>query len=85
MDNVSNDTLYNVLLEIKEDIGSLRAAQVSHLAAFQTHLEESKRLSKDVVDINMRLAKQSGAVRVWGLVATGAAAAVGGVINLLLH
>lgn len=73
MTEVTNETLYGVLLDIKEDIGGLKATNELHLKALENFGPRISALETD-------MAKQKGAAKVWGLVAT-AAASVAGVIG----
>lgn len=73
---VTNGDLYSVLLGIKEDIGGLKTSADLHFEALKNHSERIGVLENSV-------AKQKGAVKVWGLVATGAATAVGGLLPVI--
>lgn len=69
-DTVSNDVIYSTLLEIKEDIGGLKATTDLHLKALEN-------FGPRIGVLEGAHERQKGAVKVWGLVATGAAALVG--------
>lgn len=68
-DEVSNSQIYGVLLGIKEDIGGLKSSTALHLEGLKNHGERIGKLENVA-------AKQKGAVKVWGLVATASAALV---------
>ena len=68
MSRVTNADLYGVLLEIKEDIGGLKSSAALQVTALDNH-------GKRIGLLEQAGAKQKGAARVWGLVATAAATA----------
>lgn len=76
MTNVTNGDLYGVLLEIKEDIGSLKSSSTLQLEGLRNH---NGRLNL----LEGMAQRQRGAVKVWGLLATGAAAIVGAVPEVI--
>jgi hypothetical protein len=71
---ISNGQIYDVLLEIKGDVGSLKASSEMQLQAIKNH-------GGRLVAIEATQAKQAGAARVWGLVATAAGALIGSVAS----
>lgn len=77
--SISNDQIYDALLGIKGDIGSLQATVEQHQFAFAKHVTEDLVVAQDVTKIRLHLAKQAGAARTWGLIATAAGTLAGGV------
>ena len=78
MNNVSNDTIFEALMDLKGDIGGLKSSNELFLNELQNH---TGRIS--VLEGNVE--RQRGAVRVWGLIATGLATTVGAAIQLFRH
>jgi hypothetical protein len=74
--DVSNDEIYRTLLDIKGDIGGLKASSDLYLKALENYGPRIGKLETEV-------ANQKGAAKVWGLVATGAGAAVGVAASVL--
>jgi hypothetical protein len=73
---VTNTDIYSVLLDIKEDIGGLKASSDLQLKGLTAHGER-------IATLEESSAKQKGAAKVWGLVGTavgGLAAAVAGAV-----
>lgn len=70
MTEVTNVDLLGVLMDIKEDVGSLKNSASTNLLALQSH---STRIGALEADGN----KQKGAARVWGLVGAGVGSMVG--------
>lgn len=75
MNEVTNADLYGVLLDIKEDIGGLKASTDLHLRALENH-------STRIGSLEGAENRQKGAVKVWGLIATGAATIVAALIEV---
>lgn len=78
MTDVSNADIFGALMEIKEDIGGLKSTTQMHLKALENF---SPRLN----ELEQGAAKQKGAIKVWGIVATGAASLAAAVIQALRH
>lgn len=78
MNKVTNADIYGVLMELKEDMGSVKTSTALHLEGLKNH---SERIS--VLEASSQ--RQKGAVTTWGVVATGAAAVVSGAIQWLRH
>lgn len=78
LNKVTNADIYGVLMEIKEDIGGLKASSGLHLEGLRNHAER-------IGVLEGASQRQKGAVKVWGLIATGAATVVGGAIELFRH
>lgn len=75
MSEVSNDTIYGALMGIKEDIGGLKEGQKLHLKALEN-------FGPRIGALETAAAKQRGAARVWGIVATGVATVVAALIEV---
>lgn len=75
MNKVTNADLYGVLLEIKEDIGGLKSSSTLQLTALENH-------GARIGALEQAGAKQRGAAKVWGLIATAAATAAASLIEV---
>ena len=67
--SISNDQIYDALLGIKSDIGSLQTASEAQLEAIKSHGSRLRFLEE-------AQAEQRGAMRTWGIIA-----AIGGAIS----
>ncbi len=72
MSGVTNEQLYDTLLGIKSDIGALKESTKFQLAAISDHAGR-------IGTMETTLAKQAGAARAWGLIATAAGAVAGAI------
>jgi hypothetical protein len=70
---VTNVDLLGVLLDIKEDVGSLKTSASTNLLALQSH---SARLGELEAGAN----KQKGALKVWGLVGAGVGSTIAAIV-----
>lgn len=77
MSEISNDQIYETLLDVQKDIGGLLATVSQHQRAFVEHVKEDAEMGDKITQINLHLAKQRGAIGVWGAIATGAATLAG--------
>lgn len=84
MNRVSNDDLMKVLMDIREGMGSMRAKLEDHTASFAQHLKDDARIAAAVDSLKLAGAQQAGAARVWTLVYTGIAGAIGGCVEYLV-
>lgn len=75
MNEITNADLYGVLMDIREDIGALKATTGSQLKEVAEHAER-------IGALELSAAKQRGAIGVWGVIATGAAAISGAAVQL---
>lgn len=95
MNNVSNDQLYDLLCRIHGDVGELKGTTASFKSSLEAHIEDDKRIIRSVYDtqiqpvqtqvdtLRLDQARQRGAMKTWGLVATAAASVVGGLAGLI--
>lgn len=72
---VTNADLLGVLTKISGDIGGLQASTALQLKALENH-------GTRITALEGANERQKGAVRVWGLIATAAATAVGAIAPL---
>ena len=77
MSEVTNDLIYQTLLDIKGDIGGLKASSELHLTGLKNHGERIGAL--EIVQ-----AKQKGAAKVWAIVGTAAGSIAGSAFAFLL-
>ena len=77
---VSNGDLMEVLMEMKGDIGGLKADLQGHVRAFEMHVKDDKRVAEDVQTIKIDAARSIGVARgratVWSLMGSAAGAAL---------
>lgn len=95
MNDVSNDQLWDLMCRIHGDIGELKGTTASTNSVLKEHIEEDKRIIRAMYDtqiapvvakvdeLRIAQAKQRGATKTWGLVATAAASVVGGLTGLI--
>lgn len=74
-DDVTNGQIYGALMDIKEDIGGLKATTALHLKALEN-------FGPRIGALETSAAKQRGAAKVWGLVATGVATITAALIEV---
>lgn len=67
---VTNADIYGVLMDLKEDMGAVKQSTALHLEGLKNHGER-------ILVLEGASAKQKGAVKVWGMIATLAATAAG--------
>lgn len=78
MGEISNDTLFNVLMNIKGDIGGLKASSDLFVKGLENHAVRIGVLEGGAE-------RQKGAVRTWGMVATATAALGGMIVQWFRH
>ena len=95
MAKVTNDQIYELLCNVHGDIGVLKGATAGFKEALDAHIEDDKRVIRSVYDaqiqplvakvddLRIAQAKQRGATKTWGLVATAAGSVVGGLAGLI--
>ena len=91
----TNEQIYDLLCRIHGDIGELKGTTAAFKGALESHIEDDKRTIRAVYDtqispladkvgeMQLAQAKQKGATKTWGLVATAAASVVGGLTGLI--
>lgn len=57
--------LYSVLLEIKEDIGAIRATTEATSKVLAQHVEDDKKLTERVLKMELAQAKTKGSAKAW--------------------
>lgn len=82
---VSNDMIYEAILQMKGDVGGLIARVDLNQFHFLEHIKADTIMATDISNIRMSQAKTRGAVKVWGLVATFAAAVASAAGSFLRH
>lgn len=78
MNKVTNADIYGVLMDLKEDMGAVKQSTALHLKGLENHAAR-------IGVLEATSQRQKGAVTVWGMVATGAAAIAGGAIQWFRH
>ena len=93
--SVKNEDIYNLLCNVHKDIGELKSSTTTIAATLKEHIEDDKRVMRTMYDtqiapmankveeLQLSQAKQRGAIRAWGIVATGAASLVGTVVSYI--
>ena len=74
MSGVSNEMLYEQLIKQSGQIGALSADVTAFKSALETHFEDDKRLTDTVVKLKTAHDRQSGAIKILGILWTGLAA-----------
>lgn len=75
---VTNADIYDVLMDLKEDMGAVKQSTAIHMEGLKNHSER-------IGVLEGAAQRQKGAVTVWGLVATGAATLAGGALEWFRH
>lgn len=78
MTKATNDQIYSAIMDLKEDMGSVKQSTALHLEGLKNHAE---RIS--VLEGSSQ--RQKGAVKVWGVIAATAATIAAGGVSLLKH
>lgn len=79
---MSDDTAPTWALEMTQTLGEIKGGLTALNTNFTSHLADDAKLTERVGVVERRLSWQAGAVKVWGLVATGVSSIAGG---LLVH
>lgn len=77
-DSVSNSDIFNALMDLKGDVGGIKASNDLVVKGLENH-------SVRIGTLEGAAQRQKGAVTVWGMVAAGAATLVSGAIQYLRH
>lgn len=77
MSDVSNNDLLNVLLEIKNDVGQLKQQATGHTAWMTQHVEDDKKMAKDINTLQMQGARQKGFLGALSIMGGGLTYAIG--------
>lgn len=78
MMKVTNADIYGVLMELKQDMGSVKTSAAMQLEGLKNHADR-------IVVLEGVAARQRGAMTVWGAVATGAATVAAMVVQWFRH
>jgi hypothetical protein len=81
------DMIMKVLLDIRQDIGELKAQQQSANLTLQRHFDDDKayqlKIDQELEDIVKNQEQQKGAIKAYGAVAAGAGVIAGAVTSLM--
>ncbi len=95
MAKVTNDQMYELLCNVHGDIGVLKGATAGFKEALEAHIEDDKQILRSVYDtqiqplvakvddLRIAQAKQRGATKTWGLVATLIGSVAGAAAGLI--
>jgi hypothetical protein len=83
MADVTNDQLMTTLLDIKSDIGALTQKATGTHDWLAAHVEDDKLLIKTVTDLQISHAKQSGALKMLGILGAAVGSGIGYVVDRL--
>jgi gas vesicle protein len=72
-----SDPILQLLMDIKGDVGELKASTQTFADGLKKHIEDDEKLAEDVKTLQLTQAANKGAARVWTLVGSGIGAAVG--------
>lgn len=81
MSEISNADIYNVLLELKGEIGELKGTMTSSNRAFSEHLLTDAAMAKDINSLQMNAARQRGIMAALTTVGTVLGAVIGYAID----
>lgn len=83
--SISNDQIFEELLKLNQSVGTLLAQTQQQTEGLAKHIIDDQSMNSAIEKIELRLARQSGVVRTWGIVATAAAGLVSTVVSLLVR
>lgn len=72
-----SDPVISVLLDIKEDVGEVKASLRALNAWMEQHAREDREAHERITKLEMRAAAQRGRASVWHIIATGTGALLG--------
>lgn len=72
-----SQTIMEVLLEIKGNVGELKGTTKALSDNLVTHIAETVQIKKDVIDLQLTQASERGARRTWVAVGSGIGVLVG--------
>lgn len=75
---VTNGDIYAALMDLKEDMGSVKTSSGLQLEALKNH-------NSRIAVLESAADRQKGSITVWGLIGTGVATLAGGVIAWFRH
>lgn len=81
MKRVSNSDLMQVLMNMREDLGGIRARLEDHTSAFVKHVSDDELLAESVKKLQLAAERQAGRASVWTLLYTGISGAIGAAVE----
>lgn len=81
MSEVSNGDIYNLLVNMRGDLGRLEGKFDGHATAFKAHVEDDKDLAESVQKIQISQARQRGFVTALSTVGAVLGAGLGAAID----
>lgn len=79
-----NDPVMDALLDIKGDVGEVKASLRSMNAWMEQHAREDREAHERITAIELRAATQRGRASVWHIIATGAGALFGYFVQFVI-
>lgn len=83
MGRVTNEQLYSTLLDIKSDLGQLKAGAVDFRERLAQHVEDDKAMSQGIKNLELAQERQRGFIKAIGLVGSAIGAGVGYLLERL--
>jgi hypothetical protein len=83
MSDVSNSDLMTVLLDIKQDIGSLQTKAEGHTQWMAKHVADDALMCADIRAIQITQASQRGAAKVWNMLGAAIGTVLGAVAGYM--
>lgn len=79
-----NETaIYQILLELKENVGAIKATTEATKETLTSHIEKTESLAEAVRKVELAHAKQRGAAKAYSLVGGAVGAILGGAATFL--
>lgn len=78
---MNEQAIYEALLDIKQTVGEVHATAKSLESALLRHVQDDERVEERVREVELAQAKHRGALKVWSLVAAGAGAIIGFLVD----
>ena len=97
MGEVSNDTLYELLCQVKNDVGEIKGAVTATAATLAQHVQDDKKMASDIYtlqispiagkvrELELEQAKSNGSRRTWGIIATAVSSLAGAAVGFFVH
>lgn len=80
-----NQVIYNVLMDIKGDVGAVKAIAENTRQVLKQHVEDDKVLTDRVRRVELAQAKARGAAKVWTLVGGTLGASLASGVTFLIE
>jgi hypothetical protein len=85
MSEVSNSDIYNLLVNMRGDLGRLEGKVDGHASKLSDHIEDDRRLTDDVRKLQIGAARQRGFVAAISTVGAVLGAGLGGLVDFMVR